>query len=92
MQLLSAKNLNATCDGLEKTVLKETYQRVVPSAPDHTSLSLPANTTSDDNLESEPCEVDKAACSTRDEDFLLPDLNMMPSEEVSSSETLYGMS
>ncbi|XP_035548854.1 uncharacterized protein LOC109008228 isoform X3 [Juglans regia] len=89
--LHSAKNLNATCDGLEKTVHKETYQRIA-SAPDHTSLSLPANTTSDDNLQSEPCEADKAADLARGGNFLLPDLNMMPSEEDSSTETLYGMS
>ncbi|XP_041022697.1 uncharacterized protein LOC121263713 isoform X3 [Juglans microcarpa x Juglans regia] len=89
--LHSAKDLNATCDGLEKTVHKEAYQRIAP-APDHTSLSLPANTTSDDNLQSEPCEVGKAAAPARDGDFLLPDLNMMPSEEDSSTETLYGMS
>ncbi|KAG6643751.1 hypothetical protein I3843_08G008400 [Carya illinoinensis] len=89
--LHSTTNLNATCDGLEKAVFKETY-RGVASVPDHNSLSVPENTASDDNLQSEPCEADKAAAPASDGDFLLPDLNMMPSEEDSSTETLYGMS
>jgi hypothetical protein len=78
--LHSAKNLSASSDGLERAVSREPYQRVA-STPDHISSSLPAYATKDDNQESEPC---KAVC--------LPDLNMMPSEEDSSSETLYGMS
>ncbi|XP_062163492.1 uncharacterized protein LOC133870396 [Alnus glutinosa] len=78
--LHSAKNLSASSDGLERAVSREPYQRVA-STPDHISSSLPAYDTKDDNQESEPC---KAVC--------LPDLNMMPSEEDSSSETLYGMS
>lgn len=78
--LHSAKNLSASSDGLERAVSREPYQRVA-STPDHISSSLPAHATNDDNPESEPS---KAVC--------LPDLNMMPSEEDSSSETLYGMS
>ncbi|KAE8056315.1 hypothetical protein FH972_013098 [Carpinus fangiana] len=78
--LHSANNLFATSDGLERAVKREPYQRVA-STPDHISLSLPAHGANDDNPQPETCKA-----------VLLPDLNMMPSEEDSSSETLYGMS
>ncbi|KAB1204669.1 hypothetical protein CJ030_MR8G012741 [Morella rubra] len=82
--------LNATCDGSQKAALIEPYQRVA-FTPDHISSCLPRNVTIDDNLQSEPCRADKAA-STRESCFFLPDLNMMPSEVDSGSETLYGIS
>lgn len=78
--LHSANNLFATSDGLERAVKREPYQRVA-FTPDHTSSSLPAHGANDDNPQPETSKA-----------VLLPDLNMMPSEEDSSSETLYGMS
>ncbi|GMY29221.1 hypothetical protein FCV25MIE_24463 [Fagus crenata] len=75
--LHSAMILSGTCDGSEKAVSREPYQRV--------------QGTSDDGLQSDSCEADKAA-SPGGSSFLLPDLNMMPNGEDSGSETLYGMS
>lgn len=90
LYVLQLEILNATCDGSQKAALIEPYQRVA-FTPDHISSRLPPNATIDDNLQSEPCRADKAA-STRESCFFLPDLNMMPSEVDSGSETLYGIS
>lgn len=78
--LHSAKNLSATSNELGRAVSREPYQRVA-STPNYISSSLPAHGATDDNPHSEPCKA-----------VLLPDLNMIPLEEDSGLETLYGMS
>ncbi|KAF9681281.1 hypothetical protein SADUNF_Sadunf06G0209400 [Salix dunnii] len=54
--------------------------------------TLPTHAKGDSHLQSSSSEIDKAI-SNHDRSFLLPDLNMMPSDEGDSgTETLYGVS
>ncbi|KAG6649670.1 hypothetical protein I3843_07G222200 [Carya illinoinensis] len=80
--LHSAKNPNATVDGQENAVLREPIQA---STSYHTFPRLREDSPNDDTMQSEPCTTDKATASVRDSSCFLPDLNMMPSEEDSSS-------
>ncbi|KAK1549837.1 hypothetical protein Q3G72_008702 [Acer saccharum] len=76
--LHSAKNTSETfSDETQKTISDQVHKDVVESIPS----SLPS-------LSTVSSEAHKAA-STRNIPCLLPDLNMMPSEDDSSSETLY---
>ncbi|TXG62229.1 hypothetical protein EZV62_013592 [Acer yangbiense] len=79
--LHSAKNTSETfSDETQKTISDQVHKDVVESIPS----SLPS-------LSTVSSEAHKAA-STCNIPCLLPDLNMMPSEDDSSSETLYGVS
>ncbi|KAL0016481.1 hypothetical protein SO802_003550 [Lithocarpus litseifolius] len=55
------------------------------------SSTLTVQDTTDNRPQLDSCEADKAA-SAGCSNLMLPDLNMMPTEEDSGSETLYGMS
>lgn len=52
------------------------------------SSTLTVQDTNDNRPQLDSCEAASAGCSN----LMLPDLNMMPTEEDSGSETLYGMS
>ncbi|KAF3960778.1 hypothetical protein CMV_014532 [Castanea mollissima] len=55
------------------------------------SSTLTVQDTNDNRPQLDSCEADKAA-SAGCSNLMLPDLNMVPTEEDSGSETLYGMS
>lgn len=84
------KDGSVTSDGPEKAFSREPYQRG-GSASDNTSSSLQAYVPIDENPQLEPFTADNAGPDS-DSSFLLPDLNMMPSEDDFASQTLYGMS
>ncbi|CAL5429002.1 unnamed protein product [Camellia sinensis] len=81
----SANKLAATCDELEAPNSSQPNLAEV-STLDHVSV-LPTIT-------SASCKVENKEGETTERFFVLPDLNMMPSEEdsVSGFETLYGLS
>ncbi|CAL5431304.1 unnamed protein product [Camellia sinensis] len=81
----SANKLAATCDELEAPNSSQPNLAEV-STLDHVSV-LPTIT-------SASCKVENKEVETSERCFVLPDLNMMPSEEdsVSGCETLYGLS
>ncbi|KAL5785992.1 hypothetical protein ACOSQ2_008384 [Xanthoceras sorbifolium] len=86
--LHSAKNPSETaCDETQKTISNQVHMGVAECIPS----SLPSLSTVVDIPLLESCEAHKAA-STHNSLCLLPDLNMMPSEDDSGSETLYRVS
>ncbi|CAL5355244.1 unnamed protein product [Camellia sinensis] len=81
----SANKLAATCDELEAPNSSQPNLAEV-STLDHVSVLL--------TITSASCKVENKEVETSERCFVLPDLNMMPSEEdsVSGCETLYGLS
>ncbi|XP_008219703.1 PREDICTED: uncharacterized protein LOC103319888 [Prunus mume] len=78
-----ARNLSANFDGAGKAISSQPHERTASSTPSN----LPPHPEAQSDSYSE-----REAVSTRDNSFLLPDLNMEPCGEESGSETLYGMS
>ena len=78
-------------DEAKEAILRgeEKPQKIEGPNQDHAPSIVPAQTLSNDRLLPDFCQV-----KTKDDNvFVLPDLNMMASEDDScSSETLYGMS
>ncbi|KAJ7966235.1 Major facilitator superfamily domain-containing protein [Quillaja saponaria] len=77
--------------GLLPTLSGQPHQRIAP-APKYVAPMTPTHSTPEyDRPLSDSCEENKTD-STQENFFVLPDLNMMPSEDDSNSDTLYGFS
>ncbi|KDP33544.1 hypothetical protein JCGZ_07115 [Jatropha curcas] len=74
-----AKNSNLASSEIEKASCSQTHQGE-PSSANYISSVLPALAKVDCNTQSDSCEMQDAE-SNHDRSFLIPDLNMMPSEE-----------
>ncbi|KAJ9167684.1 hypothetical protein P3X46_019298 [Hevea brasiliensis] len=88
LKLQYANNSSLASDVLEKEICNRPYKGE-PSSPNHISSMLPKHVQCDDDIKLDSCETQEAV-SNHDRSFLLPDLNMMPSEDP-HSETLPGM-
>ncbi|XVE71234.1 hypothetical protein DITRI_Ditri10aG0134400 [Diplodiscus trichospermus] len=88
LNLHTAKNL--TADESEKAPSCQPPQRV-PSSFDCNPSTLPSHVLDDCKPMLDSSSVDKAT-SSGESFFLLPDLNMVPAEDDSGAETLYGTS
>uniref|UniRef100_A0A5B7ANT4 Uncharacterized protein n=1 Tax=Davidia involucrata TaxID=16924 RepID=A0A5B7ANT4_DAVIN len=84
LHLQSANKPDATSDELEEAI-----SSMEASTLEHVPM-LPTHAKHEDLPEPETCKVQKDV-ETRERCFIIPDLNMMPSEDY-GSETLYGMS
>lgn len=90
----SATNLIAYFDGAENAISSQPHQRIAPPSFGH----IPSHLLSHASPYVHPypqldsCDEHKAVSSSGNNSFVLPDLNMVPSEEDSGSEMLYGMS
>lgn len=86
----SSKHLKASVDGLEKAIAGQLHQRIgspLGNVPSHLNTRA---TVQDDNSQSDFCDASKADFTGNS--FLLPDLNMAPSEDDFGAETFCGMS
>lgn len=91
LNLQCAKNLCSTSDESEKEISEQSQQRVASSA-DQVPTTLSRYALVDDHQQSDSCETHKHVPAEEEGLFLLPDLNMMPCEDDSAIETLYGTS
>ncbi|KAF2287258.1 hypothetical protein GH714_039460 [Hevea brasiliensis] len=87
LNLQCAKDSRLMSGVLEKAICSQPQQRE-PSSPSHISSLLPMHVPGD-NTKLDSSET-QGAISNHDRSFLLPDLNMMPSEDP-HTETLPGM-
>lgn len=87
LNLQHTKNSSLMPGLLEKAICSKPQQR--ESSPNNISSMLHTHVQGDDNTMSDSCET-QDAISNHDRSFLLPDLNMMPSEDT-LSETPPGM-
>ncbi|OAY27451.1 uncharacterized protein LOC110603959 isoform X2 [Manihot esculenta] len=85
LSLQFAKTSSSLSDLLDKAICNQPCKRE-PSSPNHISSMSNMHAQDDDNTESDSCERQETV-SNHDRSFLLPDLNMMPSEDP-HSETL----
>ncbi|KAH7524582.1 hypothetical protein FEM48_Zijuj06G0134800 [Ziziphus jujuba var. spinosa] len=89
-EMHSSKHLKASVDGLEKAIAGQLHQRIgspLGNVPSHLNTRA---TVQDDNSQSDFCDASKADFTGNS--FLLPDLNMAPSEDDFGAETFCGMS
>lgn len=80
----------ATVQPKEAKPCEEPHKIECPNQ-DHAPSIVPAQTLSNDRLQPDSCQI-MTKDAPRDNVFVLPDLNMMASEDDSPSETRYGMS
>ncbi|KAK9279910.1 hypothetical protein L1049_013594 [Liquidambar formosana] len=85
-----AKKTSTTSDELEDAYSNQPRQ-VEPSTRDYAPSMLPTHATCDEVPQSDSCKVRNEE-ATQERNVTLPDLNMMPSEDDSGFETLYGTS
>ncbi|XP_022751811.1 uncharacterized protein LOC111300446 [Durio zibethinus] len=90
LNLHTAKNPGLFADEPEKVPSCQPNQRV-PSSLDYIPSTLPLHAIDDRKPLSDSCD-DGKAISSEETFFLLPDLNMMPAEDDSVTEILYGTS
>ncbi|XP_022754467.1 uncharacterized protein LOC111302862 [Durio zibethinus] len=90
LNLHTAKNLSLIAVEPEKVPSCQPCQRV-SSSLDYIPSILPSHALDDSKPPLDSCSLDKAI-SRGETFFLLPDLNMMPAEDDSGTETLYGTS
>ncbi|XVE97366.1 hypothetical protein REPUB_Repub03eG0013600 [Reevesia pubescens] len=90
LNLHTAKNASLIADEPKKVPSCEPHQRV-PSSIDYIPSTLPSHALDDCKPLLDSCDVGKGI-SSGESLFLLPDLNMMPAEGDSGTETLYGTS
>ncbi|PRQ26672.1 putative transcription factor bZIP family [Rosa chinensis] len=90
----SATNLIAYFDGAENAIASQPHQRIAPPSFGHFPSHLLSHATPYVNPypQLDSSDEHKAASSSGNNSFVLPDLNMVPFEEDSGSEMLYGMS
>lgn len=89
----SATNLIAYFDGAENAIASQAHQRTAPPSFSHFPSHLLSHVTPyvHPYPQLDSCDEHKAVSSPVNNSFVLPDLNMVPSED-SGSEILYGMS
>ncbi|KAL6215057.1 hypothetical protein ACLB2K_014488 [Fragaria x ananassa] len=89
----SATNLIAYFDGAENAIASQAHQRTSPPSFSHFPSHLLSHVTPyvHPYPQLDSCDEHKAVSSPVNNSFVLPDLNMLPSED-SGSEILYGMS
>ncbi|XWS26180.1 hypothetical protein CRYUN_Cryun26dG0009000 [Craigia yunnanensis] len=90
LNLHTAKNSSLIADEPEKVPSCQPHQRV-PCSLDYIPSILTSHTVDDRKPLLDSCDEGKAI-SNEESFFLLPDLNMMPAEDDSGTETLYGTS
>ncbi|EEF46908.1 uncharacterized protein LOC8274217 [Ricinus communis] len=88
LNLQYAENSSSARDEMEEAICSRSHQRE-PSSSNQIISILPMYAKGDDNTQSGSCQTHEAV-SDHDKSFLLPDLNMMPTEEDPATETLPG--
>ncbi|RXH92127.1 hypothetical protein DVH24_021150 [Malus domestica] len=89
LNLHSARNLSANFDGAGKSISSQPHERIASSSS--TACYIPSVLPPRPHPRFDSC-VESNPILARDNSFLLPDLNMVPSGEESGSEMLPGMS
>ncbi|KAM1331159.1 hypothetical protein ACFX13_044464 [Malus domestica] len=89
LNLHSARNLSANFDGAGKSISSQPHERIASSSS--TACYIPSVLPPRPHPRFDSC-VESNPVLARDNSFLLPDLNMVPSGEESGSEMLPGMS
>ncbi|KAF3447063.1 hypothetical protein FNV43_RR12243 [Rhamnella rubrinervis] len=95
-ELHSAENLKANIDGLEKAIHGQLHQTIIASSTcDNVLCNLLSRTTPDD-YDNNPQQLDSRDASSKtnltQNSFVLPDLNMVPSEDDYGPEAFCGLS
>lgn len=89
-ELHSSKYLKASDDGLGKAISSQLHQRLANPLENIPSNLLTQVTAQADNPQSDFYDASKADFTQNS--FLLPDLNMAPSEDDFGAATFYGVS
>ena len=95
-ELHSAENFKANIDGLEKAIHGHLPQRIIASSAHDNVLSNLLTRGTPDDSDNNPQQLDPCDASSKtgltQSSFLLPDLNVAPSEDDYGPEPICGLS